>query len=48
MAKHNIGSLVVLKPGDQHYIAGIVTERGIKLTNSILSQKCSCDKHNIS
>ncbi|KAG7594331.1 CBS domain [Arabidopsis thaliana x Arabidopsis arenosa] len=27
MAKHNIGSLVVLKPGDQQYIAGIVTER---------------------
>ncbi|XP_010500252.1 PREDICTED: CBS domain-containing protein CBSX3, mitochondrial-like [Camelina sativa] len=27
MANHNIGSLVVLKPGDQHYIAGIVTER---------------------
>lgn len=28
MAKHNIGSLVVLRPGDQQYIAGIVTERG--------------------
>lgn len=28
MAKHNIGSLVVLKPGDQQCIAGIVTERG--------------------
>ncbi|EOA38555.1 hypothetical protein CARUB_v10010365mg [Capsella rubella] len=27
MAKHNIGSLVVLKPGDQQNIAGIVTER---------------------
>nr|VDD59857.1 unnamed protein product [Brassica oleracea] len=27
MAKHNIGSLVVLRPGDQQYIAGIVTER---------------------
>ncbi|VVA92701.1 unnamed protein product, partial [Arabis nemorensis] len=27
MAKHNIGSLVVLKPGDQQCIAGIVTER---------------------
>ncbi|XVE56064.1 hypothetical protein DITRI_Ditri03aG0207000 [Diplodiscus trichospermus] len=26
MAKHNIGSLVVLKPGEQH-IAGIITER---------------------
>ncbi|XP_010538096.1 PREDICTED: CBS domain-containing protein CBSX3, mitochondrial isoform X2 [Tarenaya hassleriana] len=27
MAKHNIGSLVVLKPGDEQYIAGIMTER---------------------
>ncbi|KAG2305193.1 hypothetical protein Bca52824_033844 [Brassica carinata] len=27
MAKHNIGSLVVLRPGDQQCIAGIVTER---------------------
>ncbi|KAB2075997.1 hypothetical protein ES319_A06G010100v1 [Gossypium barbadense] len=28
MAQHNIGSLVVLKPGDQLHIAGIITERG--------------------
>lgn len=27
MAKNNIGSLVVLKPEEQH-IAGIITERG--------------------
>lgn len=27
MAKNNIGSLVVLKPGEQQLIAGIVTER---------------------
>ncbi|CAH9141622.1 unnamed protein product, partial [Cuscuta epithymum] len=27
MAQNNIGSLVVLKPGDQHQIAGIITER---------------------
>ncbi|XVE94691.1 hypothetical protein REPUB_Repub02eG0030900 [Reevesia pubescens] len=27
MAEHNIGSLVVLKPGDQLHIAGIITER---------------------
>ncbi|KAF8080074.1 hypothetical protein N665_0977s0008 [Sinapis alba] len=27
MAKHNIGSLVVLRPGDHQCIAGIVTER---------------------
>ncbi|MBA0747166.1 hypothetical protein Gogos_004096 [Gossypium gossypioides] len=27
MAQHNIGSLVVLKPGDQLHVAGIITER---------------------
>ncbi|XVE69862.1 hypothetical protein DITRI_Ditri10aG0025700 [Diplodiscus trichospermus] len=27
MAEHNIGSLVVLKPGEQLHIAGIITER---------------------
>ncbi|XP_021831917.1 CBS domain-containing protein CBSX3, mitochondrial [Prunus avium] len=27
MAKNNVGSLVVLKPGEQQYIAGIITER---------------------
>ncbi|KAJ4826045.1 hypothetical protein Tsubulata_029790 [Turnera subulata] len=27
MAKNNIGSLVVLKPGEQQYVAGIITER---------------------
>ncbi|XWS24380.1 hypothetical protein CRYUN_Cryun28dG0097000 [Craigia yunnanensis] len=27
MVKHNIGSLVVLKPGEQQHIAGIITER---------------------
>ncbi|KAJ8772576.1 hypothetical protein K2173_027753 [Erythroxylum novogranatense] len=27
MAQNNIGSLVVLKPGDQEHIAGIMTER---------------------
>lgn len=28
MAQNNVGSLVVLKPGEQQYIAGIITERG--------------------
>lgn len=28
MAQNNVGSLVVLKPGVQQYIAGIITERG--------------------
>ncbi|KAL8166072.1 hypothetical protein V2J09_007571 [Rumex salicifolius] len=27
MAQHNVGSLVVLKPGDEQLIAGIITER---------------------
>lgn len=31
MAQHNIGSLVVLKPGEQQHIAGIFTERGNRL-----------------
>lgn len=30
MAQNNIGSLVVLKPGDSQLIAGIFTERGTK------------------
>lgn len=28
MAQNNVGSLVVLKPGEQQNIAGIITERG--------------------
>jgi len=28
MAENNVGSLVVLKPGDKQLIAGIFTERG--------------------
>ena len=28
MAENNIGSLVVLKPGEPKHIAGIFTERG--------------------
>lgn len=28
MTQHNIGALVVVKPGDQKLVAGIVTERG--------------------
>ncbi|KAB2619603.1 CBS domain-containing protein CBSX3 [Pyrus ussuriensis x Pyrus communis] len=27
MVKNNIGSLVLLKPGEQQHIAGIITER---------------------
>ncbi|KAJ0712791.1 putative CBS domain-containing protein [Helianthus annuus] len=33
MARNNIGSLVVLKPGDEQMIAGIVTERVASDTN---------------
>ncbi|XVF73763.1 hypothetical protein PTKIN_Ptkin13bG0008000 [Pterospermum kingtungense] len=35
MAEHNIGSLVVLKPGEQQHIAGIITER-VRSDTSIL------------
>lgn len=28
MTQHNVGALVVLKPGDDMLLAGIVTERG--------------------
>uniref|UniRef100_A0A2P2LGZ4 Uncharacterized protein MANES_18G121800 n=1 Tax=Rhizophora mucronata TaxID=61149 RepID=A0A2P2LGZ4_RHIMU len=30
MTHHNVGALVVLKPGEQKSIAGIITERGIR------------------
>lgn len=29
MTQNNVGALVVLKPGEQKSIAGIITERGI-------------------
>lgn len=45
MAQNNVGSLVVLKPGEQQHIAGIITERGNflpkergKHTNTIQTQ----------
>jgi hypothetical protein len=28
MTEHNVGALVVFKPGDEKIVAGIVTERG--------------------
>lgn len=28
MTQHNVGALVVVKPGEQNAIAGIITERG--------------------
>ncbi|CAN1126992.1 CBS domain-containing protein CBSX3, mitochondrial [Linum perenne] len=40
MARNNIGSLVVLKPGEQQYIAGIVTERDY-LRKVIAQGRCS-------
>lgn len=43
MAKHNIGSLVVLRPGDHQCIAGIVTERG-RFFLYVLSTECSKKK----
>lgn len=29
MTQNNIGALVVVKPGDQNLLAGIITERGM-------------------
>lgn len=29
MTQHNVGALVVIKPGQDKSIAGIITERGI-------------------
>lgn len=28
MTEHNVGALVVVKPGDEKIVAGIITERG--------------------
>lgn len=28
MTQHNVGALVVVKPGEQQSLAGIITERG--------------------
>lgn len=30
MTQHNVGALVVVKPGEQQSLAGIITERGKK------------------
>lgn len=32
MTQHNVGALVVVKPGEEKTIAGIITERGNKHT----------------
>jgi len=29
MTQHNVGALVVVKPGEQQALAGIITERGM-------------------
>lgn len=29
MTQHNVGALVVVKPGEQNAVAGIITERGM-------------------
>lgn len=31
MTQHNVGALVVVKPGEEKSIAGIITERGNKI-----------------
>lgn len=37
MAQNNIGSLVVLKPGQPQHVAGIITERGEKFSPLYMS-----------
>lgn len=39
MTQHNVGALVVVKPGQDKSIAGIVTERG-----ELLSKLCVVEK----
>ncbi|KAG6401334.1 hypothetical protein SASPL_138187 [Salvia splendens] len=42
MTQHNVGALVVVKPGEQNSIAGIITERGASLrTNEFRLQSCT-------
>lgn len=45
MADHNIGSLVVLKPGEQQHIAGIITERGKAFTATRCYKKKAPQSH---
>lgn len=37
MTEHDIGSLVVMKPGEEASIVGIITERGTTNMNSEIS-----------
>lgn len=34
MTQHNVGALVVVKPGENKSIAGIITERGKQLSQN--------------
>ena len=43
MTQHNVGALVVLKPGQDKSIAGIVTERGIQLVLAYIDWPLSFD-----
>lgn len=36
MTENNVGALVVVKPGEQKSIAGIITERGTSLMHNYL------------
>jgi hypothetical protein len=38
MTQHNVGALVVVKPGEQKSIAGIITERGISKVPTVLKK----------
>ena len=39
MTQHNVGALVVVKPGEDKSIAGIVTERGKLLSKLSVLEK---------
>lgn len=44
MTEHNVGALVVVKPGDEKIVAGIVTERGTSnFLNILVIKKKNCD-----
>lgn len=38
MTQHNVGALVVVKPGEKKSIAGIITERGNRKVLYLLSE----------
>lgn len=46
MTQHNVGALVVVKPGEQHAVAGIITERGM-ISHKFKFLKPSLSNHKV-